>query len=227
MRFLTSSETKSFIRRDPDSYLRNLSNCDLHARHHPDYFSYMSQTKGLNFSHREKTQIKKLALKTDLILRSFPDSSFFKTMSEIDWIFAKTSSNYEDGMPHTRENVIFIPASVANTICNPKNRQFGIRVLLHEKTHIFQRRFPEITRKFVYCKYHMVPFRVADSPLKRSNPDIDEFDYIDQNTGLITSDLYNSDTPKKIYEDQDNPKKHPYEIMAYEMESLGILLSSV
>ena len=122
---------------------------------------------------------------------------------------------YENGLPHTRANIIFL----SNNILNESNDKI-IQTLIHEKVHIFQR----------YNPYHQYIIDFLDNngikrfmkrneyiktyPLLRSNPDLDEWIYIDETKALSCS--YNNQNPESINDVNCNQLyEHPFEMMAY------------
>ena len=62
----------------------------------------------------------------------------YKELINIKWIFECTDNNdkkqYEEGLPHTRENIIFLTKSIIKN-----NEENLINTLIHEKIHIYQR----------------------------------------------------------------------------------------
>ena len=154
--FMTYKETANFFAKDRDRYVRNLSVLDLHARGvktHVEYMNNIDDT-AISFTDDEKELLERCAKDADKYLRNerFKDVDYGKHLNgndiaDIKWIFANTYTNYhldtikeyEQGLPHTRENVILLSKNVLkNDALNLTN------TLLHEKIHIYQRYNPKI-----------------------------------------------------------------------------------
>ena len=141
---------------------------------------------------------------------SIKASEYFNNGKE--WKFALISSAYEEGFPHTREDIIFLSPSILNLDDN-----MLIKTLIHESIHIYQR----------YNKREMDEYMIKNGfekirkknkgELIRSNPDLDEFIYKDKN-GIEMKALYNSENPNGIGDIKiSHNMEHPYEYMAYEI----------
>lgn len=154
--FMTYKETANFFAKDKDNYVRNLSALDLHARGvktHVEYMNHIEDT-AISFTDDEKELLERCAKDADKYLRNerFKEVDYGKHLNgndiaDIKWIFANTYTNYyldvmkenEQGLPHTRENVILLSKNVLkNDALNLTN------TLLHEKIHIYQRYNPKI-----------------------------------------------------------------------------------
>ena len=108
----------------------------------------------ISFTDDEKELLERCAKDADKYLRNenFNELDYGKHLkgndiADIKWIFANTYTNYfndvikenEQGLPHTRENIILLSKNVLkNDALNLTN------TLLHEKIHIYQRYNPEI-----------------------------------------------------------------------------------
>lgn len=154
--FMTYKETSNFFAKDNDNYVRNLSELDLHARGVKTHVEYMNQIEdtAISFTDDEKELLERCAKDADKYLRNenFKELDYGKHLNgndiaDIKWIFANTYTNYfndvikenEQGLPHTRENIILLSKNVLkNDALNLTN------TLLHEKIHIYQRYNPEI-----------------------------------------------------------------------------------
>jgi hypothetical protein len=154
--FMTYKETANFFAKDRDRYVRNLSDLDLHARGVKTHVEYMNNIEdtAISFTDDEKELLERCAKDADKYLRNerFKDVDYGKHLdgndiADIKWIFANTYTNYhldtikeyEQGLPHTRENVILLSKNVLkNDALNLTN------TLLHEKIHIYQRYNPKI-----------------------------------------------------------------------------------
>ena len=159
--FMTYKETANFFMKDNDRYVRNLSELDLHARNvktHVEYLHNIEET-AISFTDEEKELLVKCANNADkyLIKETFSELKYGKYLNGNDiagikWIFANTYTNYfndvikenEQGLPHTRENIILLSKNVL------KYDELNLtNTLIHEKIHIYQRYNPEIFDKII------------------------------------------------------------------------------
>jgi len=134
-------------------------------------------------------------------------------LADVQWVFAK--SGYEEGLPHTRGNIIFLSD---DTLKQSDARLKSI--LLHEKVHVYQRaNRGEMERVIKNAGYVRVSQRLG-SNRARNNPDIDEYIYQGPD-GKMQVCRYTSDAPSSIRDVLCNPMEdHPYETMAYDVSSL-------
>jgi len=187
--FLSRQATQDFLDYDPDGFIRSLTKADLVARQTNDYFGKISRS-ALEFTPDEKN---------DIIQKISKITKF----NDIQWKFALVDSNYEQGWPHTRLDTIFLSRPIPDT-----------ETLLHEKIHLFERRYPDQTEKILNdYGFHKSSIKLKQySPLARSNPDIDEFVWMNKNGEPMVA-LYNSETPKNIGD--THGEDHPYEYLSY------------
>lgn len=161
IRFMTYKDTANFLAKDNDGYVRNLTELDLLARNvktHIDYLNNIDDTT-VSFTEDEKRLLVKCANNADKYLR---DEKFAgikygkhldgKEIAGIKWVFANTYANYskdvikeyEQGLPHTRENIILLSKNVL------KYDELDLTsTLIHEKIHIYQRYNPELFDKII------------------------------------------------------------------------------
>jgi hypothetical protein len=262
--FMTYKETANFFAKDRDRYVRNLSDLDLHARGVKTHVEYMNNIEdtAISFTDDEKELLERCAKDADKYLRNerFKDVDYGKHLNgndiaDIKWIFANTYTNYhldtikeyEQGLPHTRENVILLSKNVLkNDALNLTN------TLLHEKIHIYQRYNPKIfdtiIKEMGLKELDRKHFKQAK--YIRSNPDTNNKLYyyptvkngngggsiLDIITGSDNDDatgvaipkydidkvmvcLYRNDKPNSINDviQKNYTAEHPYEKIAYEI----------
>ena len=261
--FMTYKETSNFFAKDNDNYVRNLSELDLHARGVKTHVEYMNQIEdtAISFTDDEKELLERCAKDADKYLRNerFKEVDYGKHLNgndiaDIKWIFANTYTNYyldvmkenEQGLPHTRENVILLSKNVLkNDALNLTN------TLLHEKIHIYQRYNPEIfdtiIKEMGLKELDRKHFKQAK--YIRSNPDTNNKLYyyptaknnsiLDIITGSASAAsaaegtdrvpeydldkvmvcLYRNDKPNSINDviQKNYTAEHPYEKIAYEI----------
>jgi hypothetical protein len=197
-RFMTKNETAQFLLQDKDGFLQSLNRLDLFARHVDSLNEYKSNIKdsAMDFTERQKQELITNSQKADDIFRSRGDQD----IASIPWVFATTSTKYEEGFPHTRSGVIFIGS------------ESDFKTLIHEKFHLYEKMIRLDPSKYGYVK---------SRPRKevyrlRSNPDVDEWVWIDPKTKKEMVSVYNSDRPLGLTDAQKTDKyEHPYEYLAY------------
>ena len=244
--FMSYKETSDFLTNDNDRYVRNFSELDLHARNVKTYMEYISNIEDttISFTEEEKRLLIKCANNADKYFKTetYKELKYGKhingdDIANIKWIFANTYTNhfnnvimeYEEGLPHTRENIIFVSKNVL------KYDELNLtNTLIHEKIHIYQRYnsklFDKIIREMGLLELDIKSFKYAK--YIRSNPDTTNKIYYDNSNidnskdGIIESDnnnvmvyLYRNDNPNGINDVIQNnySKEHPYEKIAYEI----------
>lgn len=239
IQFLTKDDVIILFNQDKDNYVKNMSIADLHARHIKNASEYINNIIKCvsEFNEIQMTKLIRCAKKADKFLKDYNyNNSIYSILCEdiasIPWKFALTkkvyngrdqytnkelSLEYEEGLPHTRNDVIFLSSYIINDIISiDKHDEHLVSTLIHEKVHIFQRYNPDIVHKiieklgFKEYEYH--------NKLKRCNPDINDKCYVDSN-GIPLLILYNSMKPTGINDiKSDNyTMEHPYEKMAYDI----------
>ena len=252
--FMTYKETANFFAKDNDNYVRNLSELDLHARGVNTHVEYMNQIEdtAISFTDDEKELLERCAKDADNYLRNerFKEVDYGKHLNgndiaDIKWIFANTYANYfndvikenEQGLPHTRENIILLSKNVL------KNDALHLtNTLLHEKIHIYQRYNPEIfdtiIKEMGLKELERKHFKQAK--YIRSNPDTNNKIYYrkkdvsildilsgvsgdsgdtEYNLDDVMVCLYRNDKPNSINDviQKNYTAEHPYEKIAYEI----------
>jgi len=212
--FMNSIETSLFLKNDNDNYIKNFNNLDIYARKiksKEDYINLISNST-LNFNDNQINKLTKCAKYADKFLNNYENDYINgNIIAKIKWIFALTNNNYEEGMPHTRNNIIFLST---NNLNNDDDNL--IRILIHEKIHIFQRYndMKEIIKKMGYTFSR----KKINIPNIRSNPDLDDAIYKDNNNIELIA-LYKSNKPNNINDVilSNFSIEHPYEKMAYDI----------
>jgi len=241
--YMNKDETMMFLEYDEDKYVSNLSTVDLYARKvlSKEEYIYIIKNSATSFTNNDKDILNKCIERADELLRSvkiyniskennlsYTKNFNFNDLANIKWVLSLTSSEnsdnnliggYEEGLPHTRKNVIFLSNKVLNY---PEDEL--IKILIHEKIHIYQRNNEELFKIIVenmgYTEVSNIT-EISYNTIKhiRSNPDVNRKIYKNQNTGKFMLCLYNSDKPNGINDVdlKDYSLEHPYEKIAYEI----------
>lgn len=200
-----------------DDYIFGLTLADLRARNvssHKEY-KYIVNQNCINVPIDLGNSIN--IANNILMNNNLFDYSNFR---DYPWKISCTINNViENGYPFTLSDVIYLPIDILYKDLYGKD---FIRLLIHERIHIFQRFFPEIVNQYIYSKGYVLYRHVNRSTvdyLLRSNPDIDNFIYLLD--GITSGSYYKSSNPKGIDDSYCKLKyEHPYEHMAYEISEL-------
>jgi hypothetical protein len=236
--YMSVQETSKFLKDDEDKYVSNFSALDLYARNvntSKDYIEII-QMRSSSFTESEIQLLNRCALSADNLLHNIKinDIDYAKyinlnELANVKWVFSKTNLktgkgeiNYENGLPHTRKNVIFLSNYV---LTNDEDEL--IKILIHEKIHVYQRNnediFKNIIVKMGYIELtdEMISNNtelIKQIKYKRSNPDINKKLYKKISTNKISICTYKNDTPSGINDvSGDYYEEHPYEEIAYEL----------
>jgi len=194
VKLMSAEETNAFLKSDSDGFVAGLNQWDLFARKVSSNQEYLDKiSKSGVDSH------------VSLLLLKQSDEVFRKKGDEIianePWVIAMTDGTYEQGFPHTRQNIIFL-----------KPGPIDVSTLVHEKLHIHNRYNPPdlVGMGYKYLGPRKGAYRL------RSNPDVDESIWQDPETGKPMVALYNSDRPMGLMDiDIDSEHEHPYEVLSY------------
>jgi hypothetical protein len=216
--FLTAEETKKFLQDDPDEYVHTLNQWDLIARHVETFQDYINKISkaARSFSDDQKQRIQKAANDADKFFSNLSiDGIDCQEIQLIPWVIALTTEKeYEEGLPHTRADKIFISTSLNQT------HESLVRILIHEKVHVYQRIFAQHMIAFIQQNGYTYWKQRSGVPRLRSNPDLDEWIYFNPQTKKPMAFYYVSDNPQNI-NDVDaatqGEYEHPYEEIAYKI----------
>jgi len=215
IKFMTAKQTANFLYNDPDGYVANLSPTDLYARKTNstnDYRMQISQS-AIDIPDDLKTKLLIASKKADDLFRTLTLGSInCSNIISLPWIFALTKGKkYENGLPHTRSNIIFL-STIVNTDTNGL-----VNTLIHEKVHVYQRAYPEEVSNYLESKGYTKYKNSLGIPRNRSNPDLDGWIYYNPVNAKPMIAYYSSDKPTDITDIvlTDPSFEHPYELMAY------------
>jgi hypothetical protein len=239
--YMTKDETSLFLEYDDDAYVANLSSIDLYARKaitNSEYINFIKNSAA-PFTYSDREILDKCTKIADELLRKVKIDSIskeknlnyskyinYKDIATIKWVISKTSAEdsedkiyrYEEGLPHTRKNIIFLSTKVLNY-----SEDELIKILIHEKIHIYQRYneklFKNIISNMGYTEVSINDISTNTLKYIRANPDLDKKIYKNINDGNLMLCLYSSDRPNGINDVliKDYSSEHPYEKIAYEI----------
>ena len=227
-RHLSKEETFNFLASDSDNYIHNFNKSDLISRkvfiqnsvqNSIQNYLYQISNAAESFTDNEKIYLNKISQKANNNILNL-NSPISSKLANIKFIFAKTKNRlYENGFPHTRENIIFLATPFFNF-----PQQQAISTLIHEKIHLFQRLYPTDTHQYLENNGYKYLYEMTQdqTQLKRSNPDINNSIWSDPN-GNIMLPFFKNNNPKSMSDMITSEKnQHPYEAMAYMFENAGI-----
>jgi hypothetical protein len=239
--FMTKSETRNFIKHDSDKFMIGLDEVNLKARgvKYPETYIKITSKAAANFTDEEKKELTKAIdiacdKLDDLDAKELKRNGMDKRkMWELlkNWKLAKTKDRVlEMGMPHTREEVIFL--SEYYMAKNSDNINKVARTLIHEFIHIYQRKYGDEYNAFLKDhEWEIHPYNEND---KRINPDLDENVWkrpaqkgetatkatrIEAGGYKIFIARFKNRDPKdlKDIDLKDSRYEHPYEYYAYKL----------
>ncbi len=220
IRFLSTSETNDFLIKDYDMYVANLSPTDLFARKvtsHEDYIRKISRS-GIDFKEDQIMRFREACKEADLFFKKANVLGVdCKKIADIPWILSMTKDRqYEDGLPHTRANIIFVSSNIN------ESKKDLIKTMIHEKIHLYQRLYPEEISQYLESNGYTKWKNITGVPRVRANPDLDPFIYYDPVTNKPMVAYYSSDKPYSISDIilDNNAFEHPYEMLAYKIEAM-------
>jgi hypothetical protein len=221
--FMNTEETKQFLLKDEDGYVRNLSKYDIYARHvktNKEYLDNISKAAS-SFTKDEIARIIKCSYDADIFFKNLYIKKYKEIkgndIATIKWIYAITDNNiYEEGLPHTRINIVFLSKNIFKNTDNDLTN-----TLIHEKIHIYQRYNTNLFNRILASMNYSIVDRslIENNHLIRSNPDVNNYMYIDNNTKKIFICLYRNEKPSGINDVIINNYsiEHPYEMIAYDI----------
>lgn len=218
--FLNKNELASFLMNDKDNYYKSFHKKDLTVRKVSSIDEYKQKIRNSasDFSLSQKEKIMFCVEKLNKMLMNVKEPWFDgkKAVSSV-WKFGSIfSTDYENGLPHTRSDVIILPQTALDSYS-----QYNLtQLILHEKIHIYQKMYPRDIENYIqHNQYYKFKKRseIADS---RANPDLNEWIYNDSNNKTFVA-IYNSNPTNisdvNFYPNNTSNEEHPFEKMAYEM----------
>ena len=188
MEFLTRTQTQNFLAADPDGFIARLGPYDLKARHCRSRQEYkaLAVNSAMEWTPQEKDQLWRQAQLAQEFLETTPYTG-------LPWRFAK--AQYEEGLPHTRTNIIFL------------SRPVNAQTLIHEMVHVNQKmRGPRIPQGYVVTGQRIDNLR--------ANPDTDGKVWYKNG---VPADSFFVQNPRSIMDVQEYVK-HPFEAEAYALD---------
>lgn len=198
-----------------EKYIVSLTASDLSARHvssHREYYDIVKRNC-VNCS----IDLSDIIFKANEYLVSNTHFNYSK-FQNYPWKIICTLNNViENGYPFTVDDIIYLPIEELNN----RNKDSFLKLLIHERIHIFQRFYPDDVNMYIlnngYILYRKID-RTNTDHLLRSNPDLNEYIYL--LNGKPSGNYYTSYYPLNIEDSVCQLQyEHPYEHMAYVVSS--------
>jgi hypothetical protein len=174
-----------------------------------------------DFTDKEKIKIEECIYQANLKLSKIKLNWFNGDKSlKIQWIIGCIKGKmYENGLPHTRGNIIILNKENINKYNNKRLTE----LLIHEKIHIYQKYYHNDVLKYLK-EYNFIKLKEREEKDSiRANPDLDNWIYQDNNNNVYKA-IYNNDgkTIEDItyYPVNNQSYEHPFEKMAIYIEKL-------
>lgn len=228
IQFLTKKEFTQILLENKDQYYDTFNQNDLKVRNIKAIQDY---TPIINKSTCEgtlklKSRIQSAITKIEQKMRQMESNSILhgiviKKWLKLPWKFGFTcDSQYEFGFPHTRNDIIVLNVSDIFSRSDSKLCQ----LLIHEKTHVYQKRYKADMEKYFQSKgIRIVNRKSKQNKYIPANPDTNSHMYDDFNTNFKYYAKYtkNPTSHHDIQFAKNNPKfEHPLEQNAYDMEEV-------
>ena len=224
--FIRSDILFNILKADEDNYYKSFFKNDLYARkiNNIDNYIKLIEESIDNFNTFEKNKIKSCIYEIDKIFNKINLEWFNgKKVNKISWkIGCIKGKLYENGLPHTRNDIILISKDSVNNMSYDKLK----KTLIHEKVHIYQKIYLDDLKKYLDKKKFVKFKKRTENDNIRANPDLDNWIYKDNNNKIYKAQ-YNIN-PTSIediiyYPINTQLYEHPFETMAIEIEN-SILL---
>ena len=232
--FYKKQNLYDLLKKDEDHYFKSFSTTDLKVRkinEINDYYKILEESlcdpdeKTINKVKDYILEIKKRInyyMKNNSIYEYEYEYEYvnLKKLNEIPWkIGFVCNQNYENGLPHTRGNIIIINKNRLMLNGNMKN----MKTLIHEQIHIYQKMYPLDVEYYLKNKNFTKIKKKTKYDNIRANPDLDHYIYKDSENNVYKA-VYNinpSSIEDIVYYPQNKQfYEHPNERMAIEFETI-------
>lgn len=220
--FLDNNELFNILTSDNDNYFKSFLNNDFISRKINNINEYFINIKMsvTDFNDNEIKKIKSCIENINLKLLNI-DLLWFngKKAYEIPWkIGCIKGKLYENGLPHTRDDVIVLSKDHVNDYSIKKL----MKTLMHEKVHVYQKIYKIDVEKYIKMNNFTKLKERSIQDNIRANPDLDNWVYRDSSNNVYRA-IYN-DNPSSIEDITYLPfnsqsYEHPFEKMAIYIET--------
>jgi hypothetical protein len=220
--FLNNNELLNILINNDDNYYNTFYEIDFYARkiNNIDEYKYLIKDSVTDFNDIQKNKIKKCIENANLFFSKLKLEWFDgEKNNKINWIIGCIKGKlYENGLPHTRNNIIIISDEKVNNYSEHKLT----KTLIHEKVHIYQKKYNNDIKIYLN-KNNFIKLKERENYDNiRANPDLDNWIYIDKDKNIYSAKYKNN--PSSIediiyYPINNQSYEHPYEKMAIYIEN--------
>jgi len=221
---LSAEEMQRVITMDADHYYEKFHAVDFKVRKVNNKAAYLDKISGSGCAAEEETiqKVKNcietvhahLSNKRDETIHGININTFLKIPWRIGFICDR---KYENGLPHTRGDVIILN----NQDVRRKTVTEVCKLLIHEKSHVYQK--TENMSDYLKTKYTEVKQKDYKDKTIPANPDTNDKVYKCNETNVVLEGKYRKDPTHfrdVLFTQNDHALEHPYESIAYNMEEL-------
>ena len=221
---LTAEKMQRVISEDADNYYNKFHAIDFKVRNVKNKSSYLSKISKSGCSPDEEIveKINNCVGKVhDILLPKINETINginINMFLAIPWRIGFTcDKNYENGLPHTRGDVIILNIKDIRRRSIPE----VCKLLIHEKCHVYQKK--EDLTLYLKDNYTEVKQKDYTDISIPANPDTNDTIYKCNKTDTVLEGKY-SENPSHFrdvsFPQNDHTLEHPFESMAYKMEEL-------
>lgn len=217
------------LKKDKDKYFQSFFETDLKVRKVSNKNQYLKVLENSLCDPDEKTinKIKNyiVLIKSKINKYINNNGNYYndinlKKFNSIQWkIGFVCDSKYENGLPHTRNDIIILNKNKINLNHDLKN----IKTIIHEKIHVYQKLFSEDVKIYLTNKKYTKLKKITKFDNIRANPDLDNYIYRDNDFNIYKA-IYNKNASSiediTYYPYNSQLYEHPYEKMAIEFENI-------
>lgn len=215
--FLDKNTLYNFLIQDGDNYYKTFTEKDMKVRNIKniqEYYNYIGQSVN-EFNSVQKKNISYCIQKADIFFSKlqlpYIDGNKLK---DICWTFGCiTGKLYENGLPHTRLNVILLQSDLTNR----PNKELT-SLLIHEKVHVYQKLYPQDSQNYFKSNGLYVHSKRNNYDNIRANPDTDNLIYKGVDGTLYAKEYI--EQPKQIQDVTFENVDHPNEKMSYDIGNM-------
>jgi hypothetical protein len=221
---LSAEEIQHVITTDADNYYEKFHAVDLKVRQVKNKEAYLDKISGSGCAAEEDI-IQKVkdcieAVNAHLSRNETIHGIHIDTFLKIPWrIGFICDRKYENGLPHTRGDVIIlnsqdIRSRTTSEVC---------KLLIHEKSHVYQKKEKDKMDTYLKTKYTEVKRKDYTDETIPANPDTNDTVYKCNETKVVLEGKYRKN-PTHFrdveFTRNDHTLEHPFETIAYNMEEL-------
>ena len=227
IQFLSAEEMQRVITDDADNYYDKFHTVDYKVRDVTNRHTYLEKIAKSGCA-AESDIIEKVRSCIETVHRHLSATNGNETIHGIDiavflnipWRIGFTcDKKYENGLPHTRGDVIIlnnkdIQRRTVNEVC---------KLLIHEKSHVYQKTKKENISAYLKTNYTEVKRKDYKDKTIPANPDIDDIIYKCNKTNMLLEGKYRENPTHfrdVVFTQNNHALEHPFERIAYGMEDL-------